>query len=217
MTSVRAIETRYAGCNFRSRLEARWAVFFDALGIPWEYEPEGFERQFYEDGPTVRWLPDFLLPNQNIWVEVKPNRAALQGKTFDAIVTLSDWGSGLPGMSNSDGTQHGGVLLLGGIPRTADLARPAHPILQHYKGVWRNYATFRYGRCVIQVNSDSRWASGDDYYDASIGGPYVPPEINDIGWRAGTGPGHETTHAPVAAAYNAARSARFEHGQSGAT
>ena len=27
----------------RSRLEARWAVFFDTAGIAWQYEPEGFD------------------------------------------------------------------------------------------------------------------------------------------------------------------------------
>jgi hypothetical protein len=43
MGEVKAIETRYAGCRFRSRLEARWAVFFDALGVKWEYEREGFD------------------------------------------------------------------------------------------------------------------------------------------------------------------------------
>jgi len=40
---ITAIETRYKGYRFRSRLEARWAVFFDALGVIWEYEKEGFE------------------------------------------------------------------------------------------------------------------------------------------------------------------------------
>ncbi len=29
----------YAGVQFRSRLEARWAAMFDLLGWPWEYEP----------------------------------------------------------------------------------------------------------------------------------------------------------------------------------
>lgn len=42
---IKPIETRYAGCRFRSRLEARWAVFFDALKIEWEYEPEGVEGE----------------------------------------------------------------------------------------------------------------------------------------------------------------------------
>ena len=53
---LRAIETEYNGYRFRSRLEARWAVFFDACGVKWEYEPEGFvlpNGQYY--------LPDFLL------------------------------------------------------------------------------------------------------------------------------------------------------------
>lgn len=63
---MKAIETRYAGCRFRSRLEARWAVFFDTLGIAWEYEPEGFEL---DDGQ--RYLPDFWLPHLRIWFEVK--------------------------------------------------------------------------------------------------------------------------------------------------
>ena len=37
---VKPIETVYKGYRFRSRLEARWAVFFDALDIEWYYEPE---------------------------------------------------------------------------------------------------------------------------------------------------------------------------------
>lgn len=63
--TIKAIETQYAGCRFRSRLEARWAVFFDILGIPWEYEPQGYEL------PTGRYLPDFFLPSINTWYEVK--------------------------------------------------------------------------------------------------------------------------------------------------
>lgn len=70
--SIKAIETKYKGCAFRSRLEARYAVLFDALGIKWEYEPEGF---VLEDGTW--YLPDFWLPKFNgpegLWVEVKPD------------------------------------------------------------------------------------------------------------------------------------------------
>jgi hypothetical protein len=40
---MQAIETAYNGYRFRSRLEARWAVFFDALGIRYQYEKEGFD------------------------------------------------------------------------------------------------------------------------------------------------------------------------------
>ncbi len=39
---MKPIETEYKGYRFRSRLEARWAVFFDACGVDWEYEPEGY-------------------------------------------------------------------------------------------------------------------------------------------------------------------------------
>lgn len=49
------IETVYNGYRFRSRLEARWAVMFDALHIKYEYEPEGFEKD------DVYYLPDFRI------------------------------------------------------------------------------------------------------------------------------------------------------------
>jgi hypothetical protein len=104
MAGPKPIETRYAGCRFRSRLEARWAVFFDRLGIAWEYEPEGFElaplpkcrpecpsppRSWFEYALGFErrpmsasdicncsdylggYLPDFWLPEQAIWFEVK--------------------------------------------------------------------------------------------------------------------------------------------------
>lgn len=62
-----SIPTFYAGTTFRSRTEARWAVFFDRLNARWYYEYEGFETP---DGS--RYLPDFWLPTLNMFVEVKP-------------------------------------------------------------------------------------------------------------------------------------------------
>ena len=67
---MKAIETVYKGYRFRSRLEARWAVFFDALGLRWEYEPEGFET-------AAGWyLPDFRVWDPGdafvCYVEVRP-------------------------------------------------------------------------------------------------------------------------------------------------
>ena len=56
MSSIKPIETVYNGYRFRSRLEARWAVFFDALKVNYEYEPEGFEL------PSGNYyLPDFRI------------------------------------------------------------------------------------------------------------------------------------------------------------
>ncbi len=62
---LRALPTEYAGHTFRSRTEARWAVFLDIAGIDWEYEREGFEFG------GERYLPDFWLPSQERWLEVK--------------------------------------------------------------------------------------------------------------------------------------------------
>jgi hypothetical protein len=64
--NYRAIETHHNGYRFRSRLEARWAVFFDALGIRYEYEKEGFDLE-----DAGRYLPDFWLPDLSLWLEVK--------------------------------------------------------------------------------------------------------------------------------------------------
>lgn len=66
--NIKVIETQYKGYRFRSRLEARWAVFFDALGVAWEYEKEG-----YDLGVVGYYLPDFWLPQQKCWVEIKPD------------------------------------------------------------------------------------------------------------------------------------------------
>ena len=63
---IKPIETFYAGSRFRSRLEARWAVFFNWLKIQYLYEPEGF---MLEDG--TMYLPDFYLPDQDTFFEVK--------------------------------------------------------------------------------------------------------------------------------------------------
>ncbi len=63
----KSIETIYNGYRFRSRLEARWAVFFDMLGIKYEYEKEGFDL----DGTW--YLPDFWLTQWECWAEIKPN------------------------------------------------------------------------------------------------------------------------------------------------
>jgi len=74
---IKPIETYYNGYRFRSRLEARWAVFFDALGVEYEYEPEGFSLP-----SGAHYLPDFKVKCYgtrgerdgdpfDLWIEVK--------------------------------------------------------------------------------------------------------------------------------------------------
>jgi hypothetical protein len=72
MQTIKAIPTVYRGIVFRSRNEARWAVFLDELDIDWIYEPEGWElREPHEDGRPIRYIPDFYLPNDQMFFEVK--------------------------------------------------------------------------------------------------------------------------------------------------
>jgi hypothetical protein len=69
MSQFTVIPTRYAGHTFRSRLEARWAVFFDFIGMSWEYEKEAFSLRVL--GKQAGYTPDFWLPQLGAWFEVK--------------------------------------------------------------------------------------------------------------------------------------------------
>jgi hypothetical protein len=65
--TIAARPTLYQGRRYRSRLEARWAAFFDLLGWQHEYEPVDMGL----------WSPDFVLrngedPPQRVLVEIKP-------------------------------------------------------------------------------------------------------------------------------------------------
>lgn len=64
---MQPIQTEYNGYKFRSRLEARWAVFFDMLKVRYQYEPEGY---VLNDG--TKYLPDFYLLDFNTYIEIKP-------------------------------------------------------------------------------------------------------------------------------------------------
>ena len=68
--SIKPIETHYNGYRFRSRLEARWAVFFDAIGLKYEYEVEGYEIEGCKKG-EIHYLPDFYIPSLDRWFEIK--------------------------------------------------------------------------------------------------------------------------------------------------
>lgn len=121
---IEAIQTRYAGHHFRSRLEARWAVFFNALGIEYLYEPEAFPVQD-PAGFCGEWayLPDFYLPESDVWVEVK---GALENATDEYLrmILSAVESSSLPGNS-------GNLLWLGDVPRWSGRV---HPVVQRGKG-----------------------------------------------------------------------------------
>ncbi len=83
---IKPIETYYNGYRFRSRLEARWAVFFDAAGIKYQYEHEGFRL-----GNEVCYLPDFYLPDHNLIVEIKPTPEQDDGKAKLLADSYTSW------------------------------------------------------------------------------------------------------------------------------
>lgn len=62
---MKIIPTQYKSVLYRSRTEARWAVFFDVLGVGVEYEPEGYILN------GVPYLVDFWIPEWELFVEVK--------------------------------------------------------------------------------------------------------------------------------------------------
>ncbi|MDB2127492.1 hypothetical protein [Enterocloster clostridioformis] len=114
MSEIKAIQTEYKGYKFRSRLEARWAVFFDTLGVKWEYEPEG-----YDLGNGVYYLPDFLLHDVtvnhglfkrhcDIYVEVK---GVMTDEDAKKIIRFSDLG-----YDEDEGVSMTAVLVVGNIP-----------------------------------------------------------------------------------------------------
>jgi hypothetical protein len=176
---IKAIETSYAGCRFRSRLEARWAVFFDRMNIGWQYEPQGFVINGHP------YLPDFRLGN-GTWIEVKGDDAALDHQQLLAAAQqLPPWCNVVSGEPS--------LMILGPIP---------HPPKFGDLG-WLGFACN--GRDL------SRHAFGFGYGAPWLCGVHNP----DASWL--TPVTDVAQDFPAArAAYTAARSARFEHGQHGA-
>lgn len=65
-SAIAAIPTAHGGVLFRSRLEARYAVLLDGIGVRWQYEAEGYNTS------AGYYLPDLYLPSLNTWIEIKP-------------------------------------------------------------------------------------------------------------------------------------------------
>jgi hypothetical protein len=129
---IKAIETYYKGYRFRSRLEARWAVFFDAMGLRWEYEPQGFNLpdcspEYNDNVKWTKYLPDFLLPDLQCWCEVKGN-ITMDNVRLLCDASVIDWG--LPDVRKD--TNGPALLLLGKIPEFGQV--PAGIMFNWHKG-----------------------------------------------------------------------------------
>jgi hypothetical protein len=88
MSGIRSVRTQYRNVWFASTLEADWAATFDALNWQWEYEPEAVRLP---NGQAYR--PDFRLPVQRVWAEVKgPHNERLdKAADLQAALTYDEW------------------------------------------------------------------------------------------------------------------------------
>lgn len=190
---MKAIETEYNGYRFRSRLEARWAVFLDYLGLDYQYEPEGFELE-----GVGRYLPDFYVPSWGAWVEVKPMPDEPNGETVVAWLRRAK--------PLTDGTGKVALLFLGspGSPEDYGVGLVMPSKDGHYRG-----GVGYFGACshcgslgvfggVVEETGHFGW------------GRVLPP--NPPGVRCGHG-SWQFTESRIERAMSAGRQARFEFGQ----
>lgn len=172
---IKAIETEYNGYHFRSRLEARWAVFFDTLGIKYEYEKEG-----YDLGRFGRYLPDFWLPAQRCWVEIKPTYHGFDIQ-YAELVKQTECS----------------LLLIMGNPWIGEYG------IQFYQAIK--------GSCAPEWEpfgfATGRWNGEDELWIINNDTEYCLNSIADDDLL----PQHDSSKLKIA--YQAARSARFEYGQ----
>lgn len=193
--NYKPIETEYDGYKFRSRLEARWAVFFNAARIKYKYEPEGFEVGF-GDGSRVRYLPDFYLPDFDVYCEVKPTNE----KLFEDSEKIGN-------MVDFDGPMANGLILLGDIPYYKYPDYPAHSMLYWNEGVCMKLVRFKMRRMGYPTELDVV----EDFCDVSTAEipseASVEPRIYDESYYGDKDAGME------ADAYLKARQARFEFGE----
>ncbi len=189
--TIRAIETRYAGHRFRSRLEARWAVFLDTLDLDWQYEPEGFNL---EDG--TRYLPDFHVDGVG-WLEIKPR---FDSAALDAISEV--------------GEAHGETGYLIAMPAIPDPAWVRSSGIYGCNG-WESLARDAPG---IYVSCDSAYHWCECPYCHAIGIQYNARSgrnnhTESCRARRGDEKNYNANSEALIYAYSRARTARFEHGE----
>lgn len=197
---IKSIETEYKGYRFRSRLEARWAVFFDVCGVRWEYEPEGFDL-----GDGLYYLPDFLLHDvwirnnykRDLWAEVKGKMTEIDAVKIDRFC----WGRYATEEEMAEGHImfiDNPIIVLGNILDGDEWWDLFNSIYDNQNAVnWFGADCFNF------------YFIDGDYYNAL---PCVSPEghFAIVGGDYLEDIDSETT----VKAYNIARQARFEHGES---
>jgi hypothetical protein len=202
--NAKPIETLYNGYRFRSRLEARWAVFFDAAGIAYQYEPEGYVGYL-----GIPYLPDFYLPDLDIYAEVKGTDVQLR-KDAEKICNAIDFNA--TPIST-------GLILLGELPNAGTNQLPIFPLLYWGEGVL-------YTDCLFDIwNGETSLVRGDRgdeqsaAYDMelSVSGIWEPSCEPPVSVKPGyinadslpvcTDPGY------INRCYEIARQARFEYGE----
>jgi hypothetical protein len=199
MTDLKPIETYYKGYRFRSRLEARWAVFFDYMGIRYEYEYEGFEINF-EDGP-LRYLPDFWFPEYELFGEVKgvDCRGQIPQKDAEKMSWMIDFG----------GPCANGIILLGNLPNP-------------YGATTMNWAIWKWMGKGLEYgyligDTPKNHDEGLDSIEYGVSAPYTFGPNDDLMLTSAAYfqmPNGKMTHGmAVEVALTKARQARFEYGE----
>jgi hypothetical protein len=131
---IKTIPTTYNNIKFRSRLEARWAVFFDQLGIKYLYEYEGFELENKE-----WYLPDFYLPEYGIYCEVKPSIIEVD----ENINTFNEFGKGRYWLLLLVGTPNVNTTYLFGDKEITVVVPFVNIVVEKYGNFW--YSGYNFG------------------------------------------------------------------------
>ena len=194
---IEAIETFYKGWKFRSRTEARWAVFFEAMGIRWEYEIEGFNLN-----GDIRYLPDFWIPSWNAWIEIKGGKPTASEQNKCHLLTKATDKRMIMFIGQPNDTEYYGGY--SGLLFGKDVCGEEAWLQGHTKARFVNIKLQDCRKC------DEVWAVSPE---GDYGFPLGMPEINN-----GKPPCDDTKSAEMKRIKNAlakARQARFEHGESG--
>ena len=215
MMTIKAIQTQYKGYHFRSRLEARWAVFFDALGLEWEYEPEGFDL-----GDGVYYLPDFKVnyPDSGWeWFEVKGDLSKITDDECLKVFEFSKHRS----LTILDGTPESKVYIQY-CPAMHEQVEDEIERNKYYEqmGLIESISNNAKNLSICDVVSDLKGSDGNHVFGVALWchkGRLWWDHNDDFFCYRDVKRMDIMQAGNIIRAVSKARSARFEHGHSGAT